>query len=103
MATDTWVQGDTEPAITSTLNRAGAAESLVGASVKFQMRKVDLKNYTVNAASSIVDAALGKVKYVWSASDLNVPGEYLVQWEVTYLSGRVETTDPPNTITVRRQ
>jgi len=103
MATDTWVQGDTEPAITSTLNRADVAESLVGAHVRFQMRGQDSKNYTVNAAASIVDEAEGKVKYVWSASDLNVPGDYLVQWEVTYQSGRVETTDPPNVITVRRQ
>jgi hypothetical protein len=103
MATDTWVQGDTEPAITSTLNRAGAAESLAGASVKFQMRKGDDTRYTVNATATIVDAALGKVKYVWGSSDLNVPGEYKVQWEVTYISGRVETTDPPNVITVRRQ
>jgi len=103
VATDTWVQGDTEPAITSTLNRAGAAESLVGASVKFQMRKSDDKQYTVNAAATIVDETDGRVKYVWGSSDLNVPGEYLVQWEVTFLSGRVETTDPPNTITVRRQ
>lgn len=100
---DTWVQGDTEPSITATLKRSGAAESLVGATVKFQMRKEDDKRYTVNAAASIVDAALGQVKYVWGASDLNVPGEYLVQWEVTFVSGRVETTDPPNTITVRRQ
>jgi hypothetical protein len=103
MATDTWVQGDTEPAITSTLNRAGAAETLTGAHVKFQMRKSDDKQYTINAAATIVDEGTGKVKYVWGSSDLNVPGDYLVQWEVTYLSGRVETTDPPNVITVRRQ
>ena len=101
--TDTWVQGDTEPAITATLNRAGAAEALGAASVKFQMRKSDDKQYTVNAAATVVDAALGKVKYVWGSSDLNVPGEYLVQFEVTFASGRIETSDPPNTIIVRRQ
>jgi len=101
--TNTWVQGDTEPAITATLNRSGAAESLTGASVKFQMRKDDDKRYTVNAAATIVDEASGKVKYVWGASDLNIIGTYLVQWEVTFLSGRIETTDPPNPIIVRRQ
>ena len=101
--TDTWVQGDTEPAITATLNRSGTAESLAGATVRFQMRREKDPRYTVNAVATVVDAAEGKVKYVWGASDLNVPGEYLVQWEVTYVSGRVETTDPPNIITVRRQ
>ena len=101
--TDTWVQGDTEPAITAVLNRSGTPEPLDHASVKFQMRKADDKAYTVNATASIVDPVAGTVKYVWGSSDLNVPGDYLVQWEVTYQSGRIETTDPPNPITVRRQ
>lgn len=103
MSDGTWVQGDNEPSITATLTRAAAAEDLTGATVKFQMRKADDKYYTVNAAATVVDAAAGTVSYSWGASDLNVTGEYLVQWEVTFISGRVETTDPPNTITVRRQ
>ncbi len=103
MSEATWVQGDTEPPITSVLQRAGVAESLVGSTVKFQMRKSDDKQYTVNAAASILDENAGTVKYLWGASDLNVPGEYEVQWEVTFASGRIETTDPPNIITIRRQ
>lgn len=103
MATDTWVQGDTEPAITATLERADQPIPLDGCSVKFQMRGVDDRHYTVNAAATVVNAAAGQVKYLWGSTDLNVPGEYLVQWEITYQSGRIETTDPPNTITVRRQ
>jgi hypothetical protein len=104
MATDRWVQGDTEPAYTATLKRLDIAEGLdTIQGVRFQMRAENDRHYTVNAPATVVDAALGKVKYVWGASDLNVPGEYLVQWEVTYASGRIETTDPPNTITVRRQ
>lgn len=103
MSEATFVQGDTEPAITAVLQRNDTPETLTGAAVKFQMRKSDDKHYTVNAAASILDANAGSVKYAWSASDLNVPGDYYVQWEVTYLSGRIETTDPPNIITVRRQ
>lgn len=105
MSEGTWVQGDTEPPITAVLERNGNPVGTV-ASLKFQMRKSDDKQYTVNAAASVEDDSDPNgiaVKYAWGASDLNVPGEYYVQWEVTYLSGRIETTDPPNTITVRRQ
>lgn len=98
-----FVQGDTEPPITATLQRNGVVEDLTGASVRFQMRKADDKHYTVNGSAAFIDADAGTVKYAWGASDLNVPGDYIVQWEVTYASGRIETSDPPNTITVRRQ
>lgn len=102
--TDTWVQGDTEPAITAVLTRSSLPESLATAlGVRFQMRRADDKVYTINAVAQIVDPVAGTVRYVWGASDLNVPGEYLVQWEVTYAGGRIETTDPPIPITVRRQ
>ena len=103
MSDATFVQGDTEPAITAVLQRLSTPEPLAGATVRFQMRGADDKRYTVNAPATIIDANAGSVKYVWGASDLNVPGEYYVQWEVTFVSGRIETTDPPNTITVRRQ
>lgn len=103
MSDATFVQGDTEPAITAVLQRGDTPESLAGATVRFQMRKGDDKQYTVNAAAQVIDPAAGAVKYLWGASDLNVPGDYSVQWEVTFQSGRIETTDPPNTITVRRQ
>lgn len=105
MTEATWVQGDTEPPITAILQRNGDAVGTIS-SVKFQMRKDDDRSYTVNAAASVIDDSDPTgiaVKYLWGASDLNVPGDYHVQWEVTYASGRIETTDPPNTITVRRQ
>lgn len=103
MADATFVQGDTEPDITATLQRLSEAQSLVGAQVRFQMRRADDNRYTVDAPATVVDASAGLVSYSWGPKDLNVPGEYLAQWEVTYASGRVETTDPPNVIVVRRQ
>lgn len=103
MSDATFVQGDTEPPITATLQRSSTAQDLEGATVRFQMRRPDDSRYTVDAEATIVDAEDGKVKYMWGPTDLNVPGEYICQWEVTYASGRVETTDPPNVITVRRQ
>jgi hypothetical protein len=66
------------------------------------MRKSDDRRYTVNAAASITEPTAGKVSYAWAANDLAVPGDYLVQWEVTYADTRVQTT-ATDTVTVRRQ
>jgi hypothetical protein len=43
------------------------------------------------------------VRYDWADGDLARPGEYICQWEVTWNDGTTQTTDPPNTITVRAQ
>jgi hypothetical protein len=102
----TFVQGDTAPAITATIHEQGdllAPQDLTASSVRFQMRKLDDKRFTVNSAAVIVNAAGGEVSYSWGPNDLATPGEYLVQWEVTYVDSKIETTDPPNEITVRRQ
>jgi hypothetical protein len=106
MSEATFVQGDTAPDITATIHEQGdseAVQDLTGASVQFQMRKADDKRYTVAAAADIIDADAGEVSYSWGPNDLAQPGEYLVQWQVTYVDSKVETTDPPNEITVRRQ
>jgi baseplate upper protein BppU len=106
MSEATFVQGDTGPDITATLHEFGdqlAILDLTGSTVKFQMRKPDDKRFTVNAAADIVDADAGEVSYSWGPNELAVPGDYQVQWEVTFPDAKVETTDPPNLITVRRQ
>lgn len=100
----TFVQGDTAPAITATIvtDSDQAAVNLTGCTVRFQMRKQDDRRYTVNAVASLVEAAAGRVSYAWATNDLAVPGDYVVQWEVTYTNSRVQTT-APSTVTVRRQ
>jgi hypothetical protein len=103
MSEATFVQGDTDPAITATLTVDGVALNLSGSTVRFQMRKEDDKRFTVNAAATIVSAAAGTVRYQWGTNDLAVPGEYYVQWEVTYPTGRVQTQAAPSVVTVRRQ
>jgi len=45
----------------------------------------------VNAAATITDAATGKVSYTPIATDTNTPGDYLVEWQVTFSGGAVET------------
>lgn len=102
----TFVQGDTAPDITAQIHEEDdplVAVNLTNASVKFQMRKTDDRRFTVNAGATITDAANGLVRYSWGPNDLATPGEYMIQWEVTYLGGRIQTTAPIETITVRRQ
>ncbi len=105
----TFVQGDTAPDISATIHAEDDPSSIVDLSpayvsgVRFQMRKADDHRYTVNAAAEVLDGPAGRVSYSWGPNDLSVPGTYLVQWEVTYVGGRVQTTSPEVTITVRRQ
>lgn len=103
----TFVQGDTDPTIQSVLHEEDDPTVIIdlsqAQSVRFQMRKQDDHRYTVNAAGTIVDAPNGQVSYSWGANDLSVPGTYLVQWEITWLGGRVQTTAQEVLITVRRQ
>lgn len=101
-----FVQGDTAPDITSQIHLEDDPTSpvvLTGASVRFQMRKADDRRFTVNAAATVTDESTGLVRYSWAVNDLAVPGTYLAQWEVTYPGGRVQTTAPVETLTVRRQ
>lgn len=100
-----FVQGDTAPDITSQLTHEsdGTPVNLTNSTVRFQMRRPDDRRFTVNALATIVDAGQGRVGYAWAANDLATPGDYAIQWEVTFQNGRVQTTAATETITVRRQ
>jgi hypothetical protein len=103
------VSGDTAPTVYATLKKKNADGSYSVrtlsdvASIKFQMRRRDDRRFTVNASAAIVDAATGSVSYNWAAGDLSVAGEFQCQWELTLLDGKIQTTTPPSTITIRRQ
>jgi hypothetical protein len=72
--------------------------------VSFQMRKADDKRYTVNAAADIdADPTTGKVVYSWGANDLAVAGDYICQFQIVFDDLREQTTNPYNTLTIRRQ
>jgi hypothetical protein len=82
----------------------GLPKSLAGVTeVRFQMRKADDRRYTVDGVAAVTDEPNGRVEYAWSANDLSVPGEYIGQWQITHGDGKIQTTQPPNTITIRRQ
>lgn len=102
----TFVQGDTEPAITAVIHAEDDPDAVIDlsdASVRFQMRKADDRRFTVDNAAVIVDAEEGRVRYTWGPNDLAVPGEYLCQWQVIYEDLRKQTTATTQTITVRRR
>lgn len=102
----TFVQGDTAPPLLGQIKKVSdktPRNLSTATSVRFQMRKGDDKQYTVDAQAVIVTPAEGRVSHSWGANDLSVPGEYNVQWEIHWSDGKVQTTEPPNTITVRRQ
>jgi hypothetical protein len=98
-------QGDTRPIINATLTAQGTTTpiNLHECSVKFQMRRADDKLYTVNGACSIVNESAGTVSYSLGTNDLNTPGEYVAQFEITYPDNRVQTTSSLIPIKVRRQ
>ena len=103
----TFVQGNTAPDIvaqlhdeltpTIPLNLAGAL------GVRFQMRKPDDGRFTVDAAATVTNPSQGLVSYSWAADDLNIDGEYDVQWQVTFADGKKQTVAKANRILVRRQ
>lgn len=101
-----FVQGDTAPDIGAVLHVKGDSTTpidLSGATVRFQMRKADDRAFTIDAAATVTDAGEGEVLYQWATNDLANPGDYQVQWEVTFADARVQTTATPNLIRVRRQ
>lgn len=85
-------QNDTGPAMLATLQDAnGNAINLVGASVRFHMRKMHGANPVIDAEATVVTAASGIVRYNWLAADTATVGTYQAEFEVTYADASIET------------
>lgn len=104
-----FVTGNTQPFLNGTITGLNETTNeyepinLGGCTVRMQMRKDDDRRFTVNQeVTTVVNAAAGQVQYEWGPNDLNTPGIYLVQFEVTYPDATVQTTAEPPTIEVRR-
>ena len=70
----------------------GNPVDLTGATVRFIMRKYGASTPTVATAGEVVPPATnGEVRYEWVAGDLDIPGLYLAEWEVTYAADEIET------------
>lgn len=107
MADVSLVQGDTRPSVNGTLKitRTQAPLDLTNATeIRFQMRQDNDRHYTVDeVATTVGDPEDGLVRYDWEDGDLNVAGDYICQWQIEWNDGNFQTTEPANTITVRRQ
>ena len=87
-----WKQGDSAPALLATLvDGDGVAVNLTAASVKFMMWGPGDAAVKVNSAATITDAATGKVSYTPTALNTDTPGDYIVEWQVTFSGGAIET------------
>ena len=96
--------GDTAPSVVGTLtNPDGTAFDLTDCSVRFQMRLLTDRRFTVDAAATITNETGGLVRYDWAAGDLATPGDYESRWRIAFLGGEIEHTLPANTITVEAQ
>lgn len=96
----TFVAGDDAPSIFGTLAVNSVVVDLTGASVRFQMRLVTDRRFSVDAAAAIVAPTEGTVRYDWVDGDLTTPGEYVSRWQVTFPDTTVQHSEPENTITV---
>lgn len=78
-------------------------EDLNGAEVRFQMRRTSDRRLLVNRIADIDTAASGEVSTTLTANDMAVPGSYVIEWQVTYPSGRQQTTANLHEVTIRRR
>jgi len=100
------VQGDTAPDITATLRltaTSGALNLTSAEGVRFQMGRLESKEYNINAPAQIVNAPAGTVRYVLQPGDLAQHGDFEAQWEIDWGDEAIQTTTPANTVSVRRQ
>lgn len=104
--TDYLVTGDTRPVITGTIHARDDAtdlEVLTGCTVKFQMRRKRDRRLMVDADAEVTSTVSGGVAYSLGENDTAVPGEYVIEWQVTYPDGRKQTTADLREITIRRR
>jgi hypothetical protein len=70
----------------------GAPVNVTGATIRFSMRVKPSGTVKVNVgAATIVDAALGRVKYNFTSSDTDTADTYEAEFQVTYTNGDVQT------------
>lgn len=85
---------DTWPPAELVLMDGTAAVDLTGAtSVEFHMAPKG-GAIKVNAAAEVTDAPAGAVRYLWQPGDTDTAGAYLIDCEVTWADGSVQTFPP---------
>lgn len=83
----TFTTGDTAPPLTGTVNA-----NLTGATVTLHLRKPDAT--TLTKPATITAAATGAWSYSWAVGDLDTPGVWEVEAQVTFSDTTVQTFGP---------
>lgn len=88
--------GDTSPDLTGTctteLGGVVTAANITGAALALHFKKPS--GATVTKTGVIVNGAAGTWSYTWVAGDLDEPGVWWMEVQVTYSGGRVQTFGP---------
>lgn len=87
-------QHDDLPVIAAQLQDADENPvDITGATVRFVMKNkaTPTEDPKVDAAASITNAAQGLVMYAWDPTDTDEVGTFIAEWEVTFVSGKIET------------
>ena len=73
--------------------RATPASDFTGATVVFNMREKGTETVKLSRAAAVIGSDSGGTYFqkAWSASDTDTPGKYEAEFEVTLLTGAVET------------
>ena len=100
------IQGDNKPDVLGTIRDTASGDPLdltTAANVFFRMRKADDRRWTVNGLATITDAVNGRVRYSWGSNDLANDGDYEAYFHVVWADTTKQSTDPVNSIEVRRR
>lgn len=100
--------GDTRPAyltdLTDDFGDPGAApiDLTLATEVNFLMRlHGSTGSPEIRSPMTIADAVNGTVQYAWQAGDTDTPGDYDVEFEITWSDGGIETVPNDSYNTVR--
>lgn len=84
--------GDTAPALRGAAMDASTPANLVGATLDLHIRRAD--QTVITATATVVDGSAGTWTYSWAPTDLTVAGPWVVELQVTYSTGRIQTFGP---------
>ncbi len=102
-----FTQSDTRPFMAVTIKNSltGAVVDLTGATVTFNFRLSKPRAKTAKVSSgacTVTSTTGGQVEYRWGATDLDIPGIYTAEFQVTHTDTKVQTVVIEN-VEVRAQ
>ena len=84
-------KGDTGPSSNFTITRNGSAVTITGATILVKGREVGETSNTFSREATIDDGAAGTCHHDWQAGDLDFIGKMILEIQITYSGGAIET------------